>query len=117
MVFEILPKGEANSVRPERLAKMLGIHNTRTLRRVIEKERAEGALILSAFHVPGGYYRPADGPEGLREIKRCYMAQKAHALAILRRLESLQQAAGIVEGQLEIRNEETKGEGYGEGET
>ncbi len=102
MVFETLPKGAANAVRPDVLAARLWLGSTRKLRSVVEQERQSGALILSTFDRRGGYYRPADGEQGHREIAACYHAQRAHALAVLRRLRAMRLALGIPAGQMEL---------------
>lgn len=101
-IFDNLPQGAENAISPQVLAAKLGLNSTRRLRLAIEQERQAGALILSSFDRPGGYYRPADGEQGRREMEAFYYSQRAHAIAILRRLKATREALGILPGQLEI---------------
>lgn len=50
----LLPEGKENAISSDNLCKILGLKNKRTLQLMIEKERQNGALILS--HYSGGYY-------------------------------------------------------------
>lgn len=58
MIYELLEIGEKESLSPEYLRAALGLKSTRSLQRLIERERAQGKVILSSAQPPGGYYRP-----------------------------------------------------------
>ena len=105
MVYEQLPKGHENAISPAALAARLGFSDTRRLRRVVENERQAGALILSSFDRPGGYFRPADGEKGRQEILVYYQQQRALAVAVLKRLKAARRALGIPAGQLALEIE------------
>lgn len=64
MVKEILKTGKANALSPEYLAARLNLGTVRALQKQVEKERREGAVILSSSVPPGGYYLPG----GRREV-------------------------------------------------
>lgn len=67
-IFDLLPQGETNAVASKMLADMVGVKTVRELQHRVAAERDAGALILSTCK--GGYYRPADGEQGKREIAR-----------------------------------------------
>lgn len=60
-IEEILPEGKENAISAEMLCRLIGIHDKRTLQKMIANERKEGALILS--HHSGGYYTSSDRAE------------------------------------------------------
>ncbi|MDY4404213.1 hypothetical protein [Blautia sp.] len=60
MVEEILKTGRKNSLSPEYLAARLNLGTVRALQKQVEKERREGAVILSSSAPPGGYYLPGN---------------------------------------------------------
>lgn len=99
-IFENLPVGAENSISPAVLAARMGFNSLRSLRNAIEQERQAGALILSSFN--GGYYRPSEGAKGRQEVEEFYYSQKAHAVAILRRLKAAGRALGVVDGQITL---------------
>ena len=101
-IFDALPVGAENAITGPELAKRLGLNSTRHLRQAVEKARGEGQLILSSFEKPSGYFRPRPGEAGRREMEAFYYSQRAHAIAILRRLKATREALGILPGQLEI---------------
>lgn len=105
MIYEVLPHGKENAISASSLAARLDLSSTRQLREVVESERQEGKLILSAFGHPGGYYQPADGEQGRREIQSYYNQQRALAVAVLKRLKAARQALGIPAGQLALDSE------------
>lgn len=107
MIYEVLPHGKANAIPAASLAAQLGLSSTRQLRAVVESERQSGRLILSAFGHPGGYFQPADGEQGRREIQAYYNQQRALAVAVLKRLKAARQALGIPAGQLALDSEGT----------
>ena len=66
MVEEVLKTGQRNALSPEYLAKRLNLGTVRALQKQVEKERWEGAVILSTSIPPGGYYLP----ENEREVRQ-----------------------------------------------
>lgn len=58
MIYEFLKIGEENAFSPEYLKTSLGLTSVRAVQKQIERERAEGKVILSSTVPPGGYYRP-----------------------------------------------------------
>lgn len=58
MVYELLRISEREALSPDYLKTVLGLKSTRTLQKQIERERAQGKVILSSTQPPGGYYRP-----------------------------------------------------------
>ena len=55
MVEEVLKTGQRNALSPEYLAKRLNLGTVRALQKQVEKERREGAVILSTSIPPGGF--------------------------------------------------------------
>lgn len=66
MVKEILKTGQRNALSPEYLTERLNLGTVRALQKQVEKERREGAVILSTSVPPGGYYLP----ENEREVRQ-----------------------------------------------
>ena len=66
MVEEVLKTGQRNALSPEYLAKRLNLGTVRALQKQVEKERREGAVILSTSIPPVGYYLP----ENEREVRQ-----------------------------------------------
>ena len=65
-VAAVLPHGKGSAVPARNLCALLGISDDRDLRRAVERERASGALILSA---KAGYFLPSlDEAEARREV-------------------------------------------------
>jgi len=53
----------------KQLAKLAGAAGARDLRLMVERERKNGALILSSVRGRGGYYLPACGDKGKAELR------------------------------------------------
>lgn len=66
MVEEVLKTGQRNALSPEYLAKQIEPWNSQGMQKQVEKERWEGAVILSTSIPPGGYYLP----ENEREVRQ-----------------------------------------------
>ena len=64
----LLQRGEANATSTRLLVTLTGMRSARELQAQIEAERNAGALILSRGGCGGGYFLPAEGEEGRREI-------------------------------------------------
>ena len=58
------------------LADLVGASSVRDLQHMVAFERERGALILSTCK--GGYYRPADGEQGQREIAAFSLRSRYH---------------------------------------
>ena len=54
MIYELLPTGKKNAIKPDVLCARFGI-SARTLRKIILRERMEGHLIMSDSKV-GGFF-------------------------------------------------------------
>lgn len=65
----LLLQGEANAINARQLAKLAGAAGARDLRLMVERERKNGALILSSVRGRGGYYLPACGDKGKAELR------------------------------------------------
>lgn len=84
MVEEVLRRGQRNSLSAEYLVKRLELGTVRALQKQIEKERKEGAVIISASTPPGGYYLP----ENAREVEQFIRTLENRAESIMDALES-----------------------------
>lgn len=96
-------QGAGAAIRTDRLVKLAGLSDTRSLQAEIEKERATGALILSRSGSPGGYFLPSDGQAGKHEIAAYVATLRARALNTLRTLKTAKRALRVLEGQEEIQ--------------
>lgn len=87
-IFDLLPVGEENALPARDLATVTGL-SPRGLRRAIDAERERGLPVLAS---DSGYYRPAEGPEGVRELRAflrrqdCRMRSNRRVVAPLRRM-------------------------------
>lgn len=61
--------GIENALSPEYLAAVTGLDTVRAVQKQIERERREGAVILSSTVPPGGYYLPANKSEVAKFIR------------------------------------------------
>lgn len=75
-IFPLLLEGEAAALPASDLAKLAGFKNERTMRAQIDRERANGALILASEF---GHYRPSPGARGIMEMRRFIRRQDARA--------------------------------------
>lgn len=69
MIQEILKIGKENALSPEYLANKLHLGTVRALQKQVEKERKQGAVILSSSVPPGGYYLPGSRQEVMEFIR------------------------------------------------
>lgn len=100
MVFERLPYGKENAVKPINLANMFGL-SERQLRKKILNERMAGYLIMSNCST-GGYYRPNDEKEIMEYIAMMEHQAKTRLAASKAARDYLKQ----MQGQLELNLEE-----------
>ena len=98
MIYEFLKIGEDNAFSPEYIRASLGFSSVRAVQRQIERERAEGKVILSSTVPPGGYYRPETALE-IRQFIRTLENRGSKTLAAL---------DGARKLLCEIENEKTK---------
>ena len=109
-VAPLLGNGEENAMSTLQLVKRLGLRDSRTLRTLIERERADGVLILSTVRGGGGYYLPSSDPSQARdEIAAFIRTVHARAVNSQRALRAARRALRECEGQERI--EEEKGNG------
>lgn len=92
-VADFLPRGAENAIPSRHLVDMLGFRSVRDLQKAIERERNDGAVILSICTDGGGYFLP-DTPDEIRRFIRTLSARARNtdkslesARAELRRLE------------------------------
>ena len=69
MIEELVHTGVQNALSPEYLAAAAGLDSVRAVQKQIERERREGAVILSSTVPPGGYYLPANRNEVMQFIR------------------------------------------------
>lgn len=106
-IESLLLHGEENAISTADLVSMSGATSVRKLQQQIERERARGALILSASD--GGYFLPDDGEKGYRELTAFVRTLRSRAVNTLRTLKAANKALQQMDSaQLEIV------EGYGE---
>lgn len=99
-IFDLLPRGEENAVSSKALADLVGVKTVRELQHRVSAERESGALILSTCR--GGYFRPAAGEQGQREIAAFARTLQARAINTLRAIRAAREALENVEGQLDL---------------
>lgn len=93
-VYDSMKYGRENAIPSKMLAEALGFRSVRELQKVVESERAAGAVILSD-PCGGGYYL-SDDPEELRRFTRTL---NARAKNTLKAAESAQRALDTATGQ------------------
>lgn len=100
MIFEQLPYGKNNAIRPIDLANMFGL-SERQLRKKILNERMAGYLIMSNCST-GGYYKPDNEGEILDYISMMEHQAKTRLAASKAARDYLKQ----MKGQLELNLQE-----------
>lgn len=97
-IESLLPHGEGNAIRTAQLVALAGCGSARQLQKLIEAERAHGALILSSS--TGGYFLPSSDPDEARaEIKAFVATVTRRAVSSLSVLESARAALRVLPGQ------------------
>ena len=94
-----LTRGAQNAIPSKTLAKMAGCSSVRQLQSVIAAEREAGAVILSTCRNGGGYYLPANGPDGREEILAYTRTLRARAVNTFHALKSARAALATLDGQ------------------
>lgn len=83
MVKEILKTGQRNALSPEYLTERLNLGTVRALQKQVEKERREGAVILSTSVPLGGYYLPENERE-VRQFVKTLENRAGNTLGVLK---------------------------------
>ena len=99
VIERLLLPGRENAMTTKQLLAITGIRYVADLQRLIERERAAGALILSKCSEGGGYYLPANRGE----IARYEQTLRRRALSTLRTLRAARRVLKDVDGQIEMR--------------
>lgn len=107
-VAPLLGHGEENAVSTAQLVKRLGLRDSRSLRALVEAERAEGALILSTVRGGGGYFLPSSDPFRAREEIAAFI-RTVHARAVnsQRSLRAARRALKECDGQILLTPEDS----------
>lgn len=95
-----LKRGEKNAISSRKLAVLSGFRSERDLQSEIARERAAGALILSACRNGGGYFLPGEGEEGRQEIAAFVATLSARALNTLRAIKPARSVLRTISGQI-----------------
>ena len=98
MIYSLLLEGAENAIPSKELARMAGLRSVRQLQDEIAQERDAGAVILSTCRNGGGYYLPAEGDTGRREIEEYVRTLKSRALNTLRAIRSARAALSDLDG-------------------
>lgn len=96
MIATKLPRGEMNAISATDLAEILNV-GTRELRKMIQTEREEGALILSSS---AGYYRPGSR----EEISKFIDFMTARAKSSFRSIRAARKEMAKIAGQLDMES-------------
>ena len=99
LVAPLLKYGEENSITTEELLLLTGFHSARELRAQVRRERENGQLILSTVRGNGGYFLPAAGEQGFREIEAFISTVRSRAVHSLAILSAARRALRNLEGQ------------------
>ena len=105
-VAPLLGHGVGNALQAAALVDALGLKDKRQLRLMIERERAEGALILSTVKGRGGYFLPSADPFRAREEIAAFI-RTVHSRAVnsQKALRAARRALRECEGQFAIKQE------------
>lgn len=95
-IADLLPRGAENAISTKALVRLTGCSSARQLQGRISAERAQVAVILSSS--TGGYFLPAAGAKGRREIKEYIATLQARSQNTLRAVESAKAALVVLEG-------------------
>ena len=105
-VAPLLGHGVENAVKTAELIQTLGFRDRRQLRALLERERADGVLILSTCRGGGGYFLPSKDPAQARDEIAAFvhtvMSRSLNSLAILR---AARRALRECTGQLAISDQ------------
>lgn len=91
-VYEKLKPGKAAALSTHELLRLTGLPSARALQAQIARERQRGLPILSTCGGRGGYFRPAPGMEGEKEILefcKTVRSRSMNTMKLLRMFEAL----------------------------
>lgn len=83
VVMDVLQKGKENAISAHNLCTYLGFDSVRCLQKEIERERKEGAVILSTCQDGGGYFLPSCDQE-VRQFIRTLENRARNTFAALK---------------------------------
>lgn len=83
--IDLIPKGKKNAISLKELSAITGI-NTREIKRIIQRLRDDGEVILSA--ASGGYFYPTEDGQGLEDIDRYITMMEQQAKSRFVRIKS-----------------------------
>lgn len=106
MIKDYLRRGSDNVISAKDLQRITGYTSKRRMTKEIERERCEGALILSNAR---GYYLP----ENQVEINRYIRSMERRAKSIFRVIKNAKLAAGYDEAQITLQEYMQEGGDYG----
>ena len=95
-ISQYLFHGKKNALSSAFLMDVLNIGTTRELRSIISKARENGEIILSNSE---GYYLPADGEQGQREIAECVNVLRAKGISTLKAAAAIKKPLKVACGQ------------------
>ena len=95
-ISSFLPSGKKNAVNSTDLMELLNIPSKRELRHIIARARENGEIILSDSN---GYYLPAHGEEGLKEIVDCVRVLRAKGISTLKAAAAIKKPLNDIYGQ------------------
>ena len=102
-IVDLIPTGKANAVTREQLCSLTGLSD-RTVRKLIEIARIEGAIILNAQD--GAGYYVSDHPA---DIRRQMATNRSRAMSILRQQKYLRRRLAEIENAGQLRMEDIHG--------
>ena len=91
-IESLLLHGEENAIQAKSLAAIAGVQTSRELRQMVERERRNGALILSSVRGRGGYYLPAEGAAGADELQTFTRTTTARIVALSKMIRPFKRA-------------------------
>lgn len=105
-VAPLLGRGIESARTASELMQDLELHDRRQLRLLIERERADGVLILSTVKGRGGYFLPSTDPFRARaEIAAFVRTVHSRAVNSQKALRAARRALRECEGQLTINDQ------------
>lgn len=101
-IEKLLLHGEHNAIQTQTLVELTGLRSARQLQSEIERERLNGAMILSTVRRGGGYFLPDCGERGRQEINDYIRTLTARASNTFRTLRAAKRALKKLDGQQNI---------------
>lgn len=98
IVSSLLLQGKDNAIPASTLMDLLGVKK-RVLYSLIERERSDGAVILSRPDNGGGFFLPSDGEKGRAEIVDWLRTAETRAATSFKTCRSAREAIKKLDGQ------------------